>query len=115
MILGDEELTSCVWLLGTAGAAADAGELKRLLPDSMGKTPGVVDEVTEPIDEPMKEGISPAAGEKVFVQDNHDFSTWSIHGVGGWRNDAVKGCNPRSKNRIASFWFLWGLRSAARL
>ena len=53
--------------------------------------------------------------EKVFVQDNHDFSTWSIHGVGGWRNDAVKGCNPRSKNRIASFWFLWGLRSAARL
>ena len=59
-ILGDGELTSCVWLLGTAGAAADAGELKRLLPDSMGKTPGVVDEVTEPIDEPMKEGISPA-------------------------------------------------------
>ena len=57
-ILGDGELTSCVWLLGTAGAA---GELKRLLPDSMGKTPGVVDEVTEPIDEPMKEGISPAA------------------------------------------------------
>ena len=62
------KLTSCVWLLGTAGAAADAGELKRLLPDSMGKTPGVVDEVTEPIDEPMKEGISPAAGEGVCTR-----------------------------------------------
>jgi len=58
---------SCVWLLGTAGAAADAGELKRLLPDSMGKTPGVVDEVTEPIDEPMKEGISPAGASMVSV------------------------------------------------
>ena len=67
-ILGDGKLTSCVWLLGTAGAAADAGELKRLLPDSIGKTPGVVDEDTEPIEEPMKEGISPAAAKGVCTR-----------------------------------------------
>ena len=53
-------LTSCSWLLDTA---AGVGELKRL-PESMGNTPGVVDEPIEPIDEPMNEGISPmgAAG-----------------------------------------------------
>ena len=53
--------TSCGWLFDTG--APGVGELKRL-PDSIGNTPGVVEEPIEPIDEPMKEGISPmgAAG-----------------------------------------------------
>ena len=38
--------------------ATAAGELKRL-PDSIGNIPGVVEEPMEPIDEPIKEGISP--------------------------------------------------------
>ena len=48
--------------------AAAAGELKRL-PDSIGNIPGVVEEPMEPIDEPIKEGISPtgAAGKNIKI------------------------------------------------
>ena len=106
--------TSCGWLLDTAGAGV--GELKRL-PDSMGNTPGVVEEPIEPIDEPMKEGISPmgAAGENVAVMIFYGRATWGIHRVSGWWNNAVKGCDPGAKNRVAPLGFLWWLWSSARL
>ena len=84
----------------------------------MGNTPGVVDEPIEPIDEPMKEGISPmgAAGENVAVMMlMNGIATWGIHGISGWWNDAVKRCHPGAKNRVAPLRFLWWLWSSARL
>ena len=96
--------------------ATAAGELKRL-PDSIGNIPEVVEEPIEPIDEPMKEGISPmgAAGENVAVMLMYGRATWGIHGIRGCNKGCIKHCNTSAENRVASLGFLWWLWSSARL
>ena len=53
--------------------ATAAGELKRL-PDSIGNIPGVVEEPMEPIDEPIKEGISPTGAAGKILR----FVDWTV-------------------------------------